>query len=64
MPADVSAAAVALSRQMLWRLLGAEHPREAHRLDSRGIRALAASGDPAEGVASFLEKREARYTGT
>ena len=54
---NTSALSVALSRQLCWKLLGAEHPMEAHRLDSRGIRALAASGDPAEGVASFLEKR-------
>ena len=28
---------VALTRQMLWRMLGADHPMEAHRVDSRGI---------------------------
>jgi len=60
---NTSALSVALSRQLCWKLLGAEHPMEAHRLDSRGIRALAASGDPAEGVASFLEKRPPNFPG-
>lgn len=57
-PAPVS---VALTRRMLWRMLGASHPMEAHRVDSRGIKARGASGDAAEGVTSFLEKRAAVF---
>lgn len=52
-----SAVSVALSRQMLWRMLGADHPMEAHRLDSRAIYAMGRSPDAYEGVSSFLEKR-------
>lgn len=52
---------VALSRQMLWRMLGADHPMEAHRVDSRGILARGKSADSREGVESFLEKRPARF---
>jgi enoyl-CoA hydratase/carnithine racemase len=52
---------VALTRQMLWRMLGAEHPMMAHRVDSRGIAARGASADAREGVESFLEKRTAEY---
>src|SRR4051794_9512235 len=52
---------VALSRQMLWRMLGADHPMEAHRVDSRGIKVRGASADAHEGVTSFLEKRPAVY---
>jgi enoyl-CoA hydratase/carnithine racemase len=52
---------VALSRQMLWRMLGADHPMEAHRVDSRGIVARGRSDDAREGVTSFLEKRPAHY---
>ena len=52
---------VALSRRMMWRMLGASHPMEAHRVDSRGIRDRGASADAREGVVSFLEKRPARF---
>jgi enoyl-CoA hydratase/carnithine racemase len=52
---------VALSRQMLWRMLGASHPMEAHRVDSRGIMERGRSADSKEGVVSFLEKRNAAY---
>lgn len=48
---------VALTRQMLWRMLGAAHPMEAHKVDSRGIMSRGASPDAREGVVSFLEKR-------
>lgn len=52
---------VALTRQMLWRMLGADHPMEAHRLDSRAIYARGRQADSKEGVLSFLEKRPARF---
>ena len=53
---------VALTRQMLWRMLGAAHPMEAHRADSRGIALRGPSADAREGIESFLEKRPAAYT--
>lgn len=56
-----SPVSVALSRRMLWRMLGASHPMEAHRVDSRGIASRGASADSREGVESFLEKRPAVY---
>ncbi len=52
---------VALTRQMLWRMLGADHPMVAHRVDSRGIMSRGASDDAREGVESFLEKRAPVY---
>jgi enoyl-CoA hydratase/carnithine racemase len=55
---------VALARQMLWRMLGADHPMEAHRLDSRAMMFAGGSADAAEGVTAFLEKRPARWTMT
>ncbi|QMW22936.1 crotonase/enoyl-CoA hydratase family protein [Sandaracinobacteroides saxicola] len=55
---------VTLTRQMLWRMLGADHPMEAHKVDSRAIWARGRQGDAREGVMSFLEKRPARYPDT
>jgi enoyl-CoA hydratase/carnithine racemase len=55
---------VALIRQMMWRLLGAAHPMEAHRIDSRAMFHRGRSADVKEGILSFLEKRPARFTGT
>ena len=52
---------VALTRQMLWRMLGADHPMEAHKIDSRGIYARGQAEDAKEGVVSFLEKRQPHY---
>jgi enoyl-CoA hydratase/carnithine racemase len=52
---------VALSRLMLWRMLGADHPMEAHRVDSRAILARGSSDDAREGVNSFLQKRPADF---
>ena len=52
---------VALIRQMMWRMLGADDPMEAHKVDSRGIYARGRSDDVKEGVMSFLEKRPAAF---
>ena len=58
---NTAAVSVSLTRQMLWRMLGADHPMEAHKVDSRAIYARGASADAKEGVMSFLEKRPAVY---
>lgn len=58
---NTSPVSVALSRQMLWRMMGASHPMEAHRVDSRGIAERGRSADAREGVESFLAKRPAVY---
>lgn len=52
---------VALTRQMLWRMLGADHPMEAHKIDSRAIFSRGKQADAKEGVMSFLEKRTPTY---
>ena len=58
---NTSGVSVALSRHMLWRMLGADHPMEAHKLDSQAIFAMGQSPDAKEGVESFLEKRPANF---
>ncbi|MFU8863832.1 MAG: crotonase/enoyl-CoA hydratase family protein [Rhodobacterales bacterium] len=52
---------IALTRQMMWRMAGADHPMRAHQIDSRAIVARSTSADAAEGVASFLEKRAPEF---
>lgn len=61
--AQTSAVSVAMIRQMMWKMLGADHPMEAHKIDSRGIYHLGRSADSKEGVESFLEKRPAAFSG-
>jgi len=59
---NTSAVSVALARQLMWKMLGADHPMEAHKLDSRAIYAMGQSPDGHEGVTSFLEKRPAKFS--
>lgn len=62
MTEDSAPVSVAMTRHMLWRMMGAAHPMAAHRWDSRAIFARGRGADAAEGVSSFLEKRPARFT--
>jgi enoyl-CoA hydratase/carnithine racemase len=52
---------VALARRMMWRMLGAPHPMNAHRVDSRAMLVRGQSSDVVEGVTSFLEKRPPHF---
>jgi enoyl-CoA hydratase/carnithine racemase len=58
---NTSAISTALSRQMVWKMLAASHPMEAHILESRSLHYMFASEDVKEGVASFMEKRPAQF---
>lgn len=59
--AESAPVSIALTRQMMWRMMGAASPMDAHRLDSRLVWSRGASADAKEGVTSFLEKRPATY---
>ena len=58
---NTSPVSVALTRQMLWKMLGADHPMEAHKVDSQLIYELGKAEDAKEGVKSFLEKRSPKF---
>jgi len=53
---------VSLTRMMMWRMLGAAHPMEAHRVDSRAVNATGRGADAREGITAFFEKRAASWS--
>ena len=52
---------IALTRKLLWRMLGAPHPMAAHIAESRALHERTRSPDAAEGVGAFLEKRPTAF---
>ena len=60
--ANAAPVSAALTRQMMWRMLGADHPMEAHKIDSRGVFATGQLADAREGITAFFEKRPAQWT--
>jgi enoyl-CoA hydratase/carnithine racemase len=59
---NTSGAAVGAARRLLWSMLGAASPWDAHRAESRALVELGDGPDSAEGVAAFLEKRRPVFT--
>jgi len=53
---NTSPMSIAINRQLLWRMMGASHPMEAHSIESRTM-LHTSMRDGKEGVQSFLEKR-------
>ena len=60
--AKTSAVSVSLARRMMWNMLAATHPEEAHILDSMAMERMGKSLDIKEGIASFLEKRAPNFS--
>ena len=52
---------IAVSRQMIWRMMGAEHPMDAHKIDSRALQSRGQSADVKEGIESFMQKRDPNF---
>ena len=60
--AKTSAVSVSLARRMMWNMLAATHPEEAHILDSMAMERMGKSPDIKEGIVSFLEKRAPNFS--
>lgn len=61
MVAGTAPVSVALTRALMWRMLGAAGPEEARAAESVGIFTRGASADVREGVEAFLAKREPAF---
>jgi len=59
---NTSATSVALAKALLYHGLGEPDPQSAHIIDSKCIHWCGRNADAYEGVQSFLEKREAKFT--
>ncbi len=59
---NTSSVSVAMTRQLLWRMLGEDHPMMSHRIESAAVPQLGAMADAHEGVRSFFEKRPPEFT--
>lgn len=58
---NASAVSIAMTRHMMWRMLSAPHPIDAHEVDTAALAALGKSADAREGITAFLEKRKADF---
>jgi enoyl-CoA hydratase/carnithine racemase len=55
-------ASASLSRRLLWAMMTASHPMEAHELETEALNARGISADAQEGISAFVEKRPAGFS--
>ncbi len=53
---------IAMTRRLMWRMLGQSHPMAAHRADSRAVQSRGKSADAQEGISAFLSKRSPHFS--
>jgi len=58
---DTAPVSLAITRQAIWRMLGADHPMEAHKIESRAISERSRTTEVRDGIRAFLEKRPAKF---
>ncbi|MFJ7747843.1 enoyl-CoA hydratase-related protein [Peribacillus sp. NPDC097295] len=59
---NASSISVTLSRQLMWTMLGANHPVESHKIESKMIHWTGKQADAKEGIGAFLENRKPEFT--
>lgn len=59
---NTSAMSVTLGRQLLWKMLGADHPIESHRVESKMIQWTGRQADVREGINAFFAKRKPNFS--
>jgi len=59
---NTSAISIALCRQLLWKLVGVDHPIEANKIESKVLEWTFQQADAREGIMSFLEKRPPNFS--
>jgi len=59
--ANTAATSNSFTRQLLWKMLGEEHPIESHLVESKFLHWASQNEDVKEGIQSFIEKRQAKF---
>ena len=59
--ANTAATSNSFTRQLLWKMLGQDHPRASHLIESKFLHWAGQNADADEGIQSFVEKRPAEF---